>query len=123
MHRPKEVEFKFAQPNHPYPPSHRSAFFAGPPGTGKTSTAISLLMGPMKGIYSRVWVFSPSCAPGVDPLWDAWREFVKVEMEVPDDEQTMWSEWDPNVLSKLIAYHAKLNAALKNTKRNAAVLL
>ena len=117
MQRPNEVEFKFKQPKHPYPPSHRSAIFAGPSGTGKTSTAISLLLGPMKGIYSRVWVFSPSCAPGVDPLWDAWREHVKSEMDVPDDEQTMWSEWDPNVLSKLIEGHAKINGALKKHKR------
>ena len=117
MQRPPEIEFKYPQPKPPYPPSHRSAIFAGPSGTGKTSTALALLTGPLRGIYSRVWVFSPSCAPGIDPLWDQWREYVKNEMEVPDTEQTMFSEWDPSVLSGLIEQHAKVNKALKKHKK------
>eukprot|EP00969_Alexandrium_andersonii_P305826 13518895-Alexandrium_andersonii.AAC.1 len=64
-------------------------------------------MGPYPGVYSRVWVSSPSCAPGVDPAWEAWRKHVKEVMKVPDEEQTMRHTWEPEVLEKLIARHAK----------------
>ena len=116
LKRPKEVQFEFPQPPAPYPPSHRSGALIGPSGVGKTTTAIAMLMGPYRGVYSRVYVFSPSCAPGVDPAWDAWRKHVKEVMRVPDDEQTLWSTWEPEVLEKLVARHAKVNAHMKEKK-------
>ena len=116
LKRPKEVTFEFPQLSAPYPPSQRSGAFIGPSGVGKTTTAISMLMGPYKHCYSRVYVFSPSCAPGVDPAWDAWRKHVKVHMRVPDDEQTMWDTWEPETLDKLIERHKKVNAYLKHKK-------
>ena len=116
LKRPKEVTFEFPQPPAPYPPSQRSGAFIGPSGVGKTTTAISMLMGPYKHCYSRVYVFSPSCSPGIDPAWDAWRKHVKVHMRVPDDEQTMWDTWEPETLEKLIERHKKVNARLKHKK-------
>ena len=98
LKRPKEVVFEYPQPPAPYPPSQRSGAFIGPSGVGKTTTAISLLMGPYRHCYSRVYVFSPSCALGVDPAWDAWRKHVRIEMKVPDDEKTMWDQWEPDTL-------------------------
>ena len=100
LKRPKEVTFDFPQPPAPYPPSQRSGAFIGPSGVGKTTTAIAMLMGPYRNCYARVYIFSPSCAPGVDPAWDAWRKHVKNNMNVPDDEQTMWDTWEPEVLEK-----------------------
>ena len=58
LKRPKEVTFEFPQPNAPYPPSQRSGALIGPSGVGKTTTAIAMLMGPYRNIYSRVYVFS-----------------------------------------------------------------
>ena len=57
LKRPKEVTFEFPQPPAPYPPSQRSGAFIGPSGVGKTTTAISMLMGPYKRCYSRVYIF------------------------------------------------------------------
>ena len=113
LQRPKEKKFDWPQPPEPYPPSQRSGAFIGPSGVGKTTTAIAMLMGPYKNVYSRVYVFSPSCAPGIDPAWDSWRKHVKDYMKVPDEEQTMWDTWEPQVLEKLIKRHAKVNAHLK----------
>ena len=95
--RPKEFVFEYPQPPAPYPPSQRSGALIGPSGVGKTTAAISMLVGPYKNCYSRVYVFSPSCAPGVDPAWDAWRKHVRIEMKVPDEE-TMWDQWEPDTL-------------------------
>ena len=91
LKRPKEVVFEYPQPPAPYPPSQRSGAFIGPSGVGKTTTAISLLMGPYRHCYSRVYVFSPSCSLGVDPAWDAWRKHVRIEMKVPDEENYVGS--------------------------------
>ena len=116
LKRPKEVVFEFPQPPHPYPPSQQSGAFLGPSGVGKTTTCLSVLMGPYKRVFSRVYVFSPSCAEGVDPAWDSWRKFVRIHMRVPDEEQTMWDTWQPQNLEKLIERHKKVNAHLKRKK-------
>ena len=113
LKRPKEKRFDWPQPPPPFPPSQRSGCFLAPSGGGKSSTAISLLMGPYKDVYSRVFIFSPSCAPVIDPLWDAYRKHVEDYMKVPDDEQTFWSTWEPQIIEKLIARHTKVNAHLK----------
>jgi hypothetical protein len=34
-------------------------------------------------------------------------------MKVPQEEQTMWDTWEPQILEKLIKRHAKVNAHLK----------
>ena len=53
----------------------------------------------------------------MDSAWDAWRKHVRIHMRVPDDEQTMWSTWEPAILEKLIARHQKVNAYLKAKKQ------
>ena len=117
LKRPKEVSFDFKQPPAPYPPSQRSGALVGPSGVGKTTTCIAMLMGPYKDCYSRVYIFSPSCAKGVDSAWDAWRKHVKNYMKVPGDEQTMWDTREPEIIEKLIAKHRSVNQYLESKKQ------
>ena len=117
LKRPKEVQFEFKQPPAPYPPSHRSGAMIGPSGVGKTTTCIAMLMGPYKNCYERVYIFSPSCAPGVDAAWDAWRKHVRIHMKVPDEEQTMFDQWEPDKLEQILERHKKVNALLKSKKQ------
>ena len=72
------------------------------------------LMGAYKNCYSRVCVFCPSCALGVDSVWDAWRTHVKGVMEVPDDEQTMWDSWAPSILEENIERHKQSMPTLRS---------
>ena len=74
-----------------------------------------MLMGPYRNVYSRAYVFSPPCAEGVDPTWDAWRKHIR-KSGIPDEEQTMWDTWEPQILEKLIERHKKVNAHLKAKK-------
>ena len=114
LRRPKEVKFEFPQPPYPYPPSHRSGAMVGSSGSGKTSTAIAMLLGPYKKVYSRVYVWSPSCGKGVDPLWDAWRKHVADEMQIDErEEQTMWDTWQPQEVERLVEKNKKINAVMK----------
>ena len=62
---------------------------------------------------SRVYVFSPSCAKGIDPAWDSWTKHNQEYLKVPDDEITMWDTWEPQILEKLIKRHSKVNAHLE----------
>ena len=75
-------------------------------------------------MYSSVYVFSPSCAEGVGPAWDAWRRHIR-KSGIPDEEQTTWDTWEPQMLEKLIERHKKVNAHLdaKKQKRRLAVLV
>ena len=57
--RPREKKFDWPQPKEHYPPSQRSGVFIGLSGVGKTTTAIAMLQGSYKDVYSRVYVFSP----------------------------------------------------------------
>ena len=42
---------------------------------------------------------------------------MKVNMRVPDDEQTMWDTWEPKKLEELIERHKKVNQYLKAKKQ------
>ena len=48
-----------------------------------------------------------------DPAWDGWRKLNAEYLKVPEEEQTMWDTWEPQVLEKIIKRHAKVNAHLK----------
>ena len=61
-------------------------------------------------------VFSPNCAKGVDPAWDAWRTHAREVMRVPDEEHAMWHTWEPEVLGEFIARHANANAHMNGTQ-------
>ena len=99
LKRPKEVVFEYPQPPAPYPPSQRSGALIGPSGVGKTTTAISMLVGPYKNCYSRVYVFHQVVLrvwiqPGMhgesmsELRW-------KYQMR-----KTMWDKWEPDTLEK-----------------------
>ena len=116
LKRPKEVVCELPLPPAPYPPSQRSGALIGPSGVGNNECSGSHL-GPYRNCYERVYVFSPSCAPGVDSAWDAWRKHIKVHMGINYDEQTMWDTWEPKKLDELIERHKKVNQCLKAKNR------
>ena len=76
-----------------------------------------MLMGPYRNCYERVCIFNPSCAPGVDAAWDAWRKHVRIHMKVPDTERTMFDQWEPDILEEILERHKKVNALLKSRKQ------
>ena len=76
LKRPAEKKWKWRKPPEPYPqtPGANGCFLA-PSGMGKTTTLISLLLGPYKDVFDEVHVFSPSVE--VDSAWDPVREYAK----------------------------------------------
>jgi len=77
LKRPVEKTWNWKQPTlevFPRTPGANGCFLA-PSGQGKTTTLISMLLGPYARVYEAVYVFSPSVA--LDSAWDPVRDFAK----------------------------------------------
>ena len=110
----KHANYTFPQAGYPYMDTHRSGLVIGASGTGKTHWLISLLLGPLRGKHTRIWVASPSCRRGIDPLWDQFRDYV--ESTDWGHEDVMFDTWDEETeekLRELVRTHGKINAELK----------
>ena len=110
----KHANYTFPQAGYPYMDTHRSGLVIGASGTGNTHWLISLLLGPLRGKHTRIWVASPSCRRGIDPLWDQFRDYV--ESTDWGHEDVMFDTWDEETeekLRELVRTHGKINAELK----------
>ena len=89
--RPAEKKWIFKQPPYPFPPCPSRGCFLGPSGVGKSTTLISMLLGPYKSVYERIYVFSPSVE--IDSAWDPVKEHAKHLKG-----SGFFSEWDEKAL-------------------------
>ena len=98
-----------------------------PGGGGKTTCLASLITDVYRGAFERVYVFSPTCKPGLDTTWDSVRKYVYGEMGTPEDEECFFSEYDGAKLAEIIDRQEKMVMHLKkkgSTKQfNIAVIL
>ena len=103
----KHKEYYVTEPPWPFPPV-RSAILLGSSGQGKSNLMLSLLMGPLKGIHSRVIIVSPSVH--VDPLWQTWKDFVKRHYDWADEfEETLFDTYDEPALREIVDKHKRIN--------------
>ena len=91
--RAKEKKFDWPQPK-------------GPSEVGKMTTAIAMVQGPYKEVYSWQYIFRPSYAKGIDTASDGWRKHVNGYMKLPHSEQIMRDTSEPAVLHKCMKRHA-----------------
>ncbi|HSG20480.1 MAG TPA: hypothetical protein VLA31_06890, partial [Burkholderiaceae bacterium] len=105
--RPKEKSWNWHKPSAPFPqtPGANGCFLA-PSGGGKTTTLVSLLLGPYRRVYDAIHVFSPSV--DIDSAWDPVRDFAKGLKE-----SCFFSEWDEPALLEILA---KQKALVKEKK-------
>jgi hypothetical protein len=69
LKRPKEVSWTWRKPAEPFPQTlGANGCFLAPSGGGKTTTLVSLLIGPYTRVYGAAHVFSPSV--GIDSAWE-----------------------------------------------------
>ena len=78
----KHKEYWVPEAKYPFPPI-RSGILLGSSGNGKSHMMLQLLVGPLKGLHSRVIIVSPSVH--VDPLWTVWKDFVKKNYDWADE--------------------------------------
>ena len=115
LKRPPEKVWKYDQPPDPFPqiPGANGLFLA-PSGRGKSTSLIAMLLGPYAHKFARVYIWSPNVF--VDSAWDAWKKFNREVLKVPDEEKTMFDEWDEAKLKEIVAAQTKLIKHMKDKK-------
>jgi hypothetical protein len=98
-----------------------------PSSGGKTTLIANLLLDVYRGCFARIYVFSPTCKPGLDSTWDAVRKYVYGELGTPEEEPCFFHEYEPQVLAEIIDKQERITMHLKKkgaTKMfNIAVIL
>ena len=113
----KHKEYYVPEPKYPYPPV-RSSILLGSSGNGKSNLMLSLLMGPYKGLHSRVIIVSPSIH--VDPLWQVWKDFVKKNYEWADElDDCLFDTFDEPKLREIVDKHKRINQEVKRRHKGA----
>jgi hypothetical protein len=69
-----------------------------------------------KSCFERVFVFSPSV--DIDSSWGPVKEFVRVNMGVPDSERCFFHTFDHDALDKIVENQHKMTIAMKEKKGN-----
>lgn len=110
LHRPAEVSWNFRKPPKPFPqtPGANGAFLA-PSGQGKTTTLISLLLGPYRTIFDEIHVFSPSV--NIDSAWTPVKEFAGHLKG-----SSFHDEWDEPALKQIMDVQRDTIRKLKDAK-------
>ena len=110
LERPAEVQWNFRKPPEPFPqtPGANGCFLA-PSGMGKTTTLISMFLGPYAGVFDQIHVFSPSV--DIDSAW------LPVKDKAADMEGSSFhSEWDEKALRKILDDQRDKIKTLKDAK-------
>ena len=115
LKRPQEEHWNFKKPPDPFPqtPGANGTFLA-PSSGGKTTTIIALLLGPYRGVFDQIHVFSPSV--DIDSAWRPVKEFAQ-HLE----GSTCHSEWDEPALKEIMNAQKEKIKHLKDAKSRKAL--
>jgi hypothetical protein len=108
-HEPKQ--WKFKQPPEPYMRLPCSTIMLSPSGGGKTSTIVSLIVGPYARCFDSIHIFSPSVH--VDSAWDTVKDFCK-----GNDQCTFSDEWDVRQIEEILSKQKALIREQKAARRS-----
>ena len=110
LQRPTEVQWNFKKPPDPFPqtPGANGCFLA-PSGMGKTTTLISMILGPYRGIFDQIHVFSPSVE--IDSAWVPVKQFAS-HLE----GSSFHAEWDEQALKSIMDKQREKIRQLKDAK-------
>ena len=89
-----------------------TGIFLGPSKSGKTVALISLILEQYRGVFERIYVFSPSV--NIDNGWIPVKKYIEGDLGVNTErEQTYWDEWDEAALRRIIQQQRKITEASK----------
>ena len=68
-------------------------YLARPSKSGKTVALISLILEQYRGVFERIYIFSPSI--NIDDSWIPVKKYIEEDLGVNNErEQAYWDEWD-----------------------------
>ena len=89
-----------------------TGIFLGPSKSGKTVALISLILEQYRGVFERIYIFSPSV--NIDDGWIPVKKYIEEDLGVNTErEQTYWDEWDEAALRRIIQQQRKITEASK----------
>ena len=89
-----------------------TGIFLGPSKSGKTVTLISLILEQYRGVFERIYVFSPSI--DIDDGWIPVKKYIEEDLGVNTErEQAYWEDWDEAALRRIIQQQRKITEASK----------
>ena len=89
-----------------------TGIFLGPSESCKTVALISLILEQYRGVFERIYVFSPSV--NIDDGWIPVKKYIEGDLGVNTErEQTYWDEWDEAALRRIIQQQRKITEASK----------
>ena len=89
-----------------------TGIFLGPSKSGKTVALISLILEQFRGVFERIYIFSPSV--NIDDGWIPVKKYIEEDLGVNTErEQTYWDEWDEAALRRIIQQQRKITEASK----------
>ena len=106
-------EYSSKQPSDPVVPLVPcTGIFLGPSKSGKTVTLISLILEQYRGVFERIYIFSPSI--DIDDGWIPVKKYIEQDLGVTTErEQAYWDEWDEAALRRIIQQQRKITEASK----------
>ena len=107
------TEYSSKQPSDPVVPLVPcTGIFLGPSKSGKTVALISLILEQYRGVFERIYIFSPSV--NIDDGWIPVKKRIEEDLGVNTErEQTYWDEWDEAALRRIIRQQRKITEASK----------
>ena len=83
-----------------------------PSKSGKTVALTSLILEQYRGVFERIYIFSPSV--NIDDGWTPVKKYIEEDLGVNTEwEQTYWDEWDEAALRRIIQQQRKITEASK----------
>ena len=74
-----------------------TGIFLGPSKSGKTVALISLILEQYRGVFERIYIFSPSI--NVDDGWIPVKKYIEEDLGVNvEKDQAYWEDWDEAAL-------------------------
>ena len=106
-------EYSSKQPSDPVVPLVPcTGIFLGPSKSGKTVTLISLILEQYRGVFERIYIFSPSI--DIDDGWIPVKKYIEQDLGVNTErEQAYWDKWDEAALRRIIQQQRKITEASK----------
>ena len=106
-------EYSSKQPSDPVVPLVPcTGIFLEPSKSGKTVTLISLILEQYRGVFERIYIFSPSI--DIDDGWIPVKKYIEQDLGVNTErEQAYWDEWDEAALRRISQQQRKITEASK----------
>jgi hypothetical protein len=97
------------------PESPVRGIIVAPSGGGKSTLLVSVCVDLYRGVYNRIYVFSPNARQDVSQVWAPVEEYCRQTLR--QEEPCLYEEFEEDVVRALIAKHQRITQMCRDAKR------